>query len=86
MPKYHLHEFSLPSTDSLLKSLSQKEGIHIELLFVSTVCETFKTQESFVHLESPVIEKGGRNLVYKGIINCTSNERSLQISRDGILL
>lgn len=53
---------------SLLKSCI---GIH------RTVCETFKTQESFVHLESPVIEKGGRNLVYKGIINCTSNERSL---------
>lgn len=53
---------------SLLKSCI---GIH------RTVSETFKTKESFIRLESPVIEKEGRHLVYKGMINSTQNERTL---------
>ena len=53
---------------SLLKSCI---GIH------RTASETFKTKESFVRLESPIIEKGGKHLVYKALINSTSNERLL---------
>lgn len=53
---------------SLLKSCI---GIH------RTVSETFKAQESFIRLESSIIEKEGRVLVYKGIINCTSDECAL---------
>jgi hypothetical protein len=53
---------------SLLKSCI---GIH------RTVSETFKTKESFVRLDFPIIEKEGRHLVYKGMINSTSNERLL---------
>lgn len=56
---------------SLLKSCI---GIH------RTVSETFKTKESFVHLETPIIEKEGRRLVYKGMIDSTSNERLLLIN------
>lgn len=50
---------------SLLKSCI---GIH------RTVSETFKIKESFIRIESPIIEKEGRNLTYKGVINCTTNE------------
>ena len=46
-------------------------GIH------RTASETFKTKESFVRLESPIIEKEGKHLVYKALINSTSNERLL---------
>lgn len=53
---------------SLLKSCI---GIH------RTVSETFKTKESFIRLEAPIIEKEGRHLVYKGMINSTPNERTL---------
>jgi len=53
---------------SLLKSCI---GIH------RTVSETFKVQESFVRIEDPIIEKGGRLLSYKGIISATPNVRSL---------
>ncbi len=53
---------------SLLKSCI---GIH------RTVSETFKTKESFIRLEAPIIEKEGRHLVYKGMINSTLNERAL---------
>lgn len=56
---------------SLLKSCV---GIH------RTVCETFKVQESFIRLDSSIIEKEGRQLAYKGIIDCTSHERSLLTS------
>ncbi len=56
---------------SLLKSCI---GIH------RTVSETFKTNESFIRLENPIIEKEGRRLVYKGMINSTPNERSLLIN------
>lgn len=53
---------------SLLKSCI---GIH------RTVSETFKVQESFVRIEDPIIEKGGRLLSYKGIISATPNVRLL---------
>lgn len=56
---------------SLLKSCI---GIH------RTVSETFKVQESFVRLESNIIEKEGRNIANKAIINCTANDRLLLIS------
>lgn len=56
---------------SLLKSCI---GIH------RTVSETFKTNESFIRLENPIIEKEGRRLVHKGMINSTPNERSLLIN------
>lgn len=56
---------------SLLKSCI---GIH------RTVCETFKVKESFVRIESPLIEKEGRLLAYKGIISTSSNARSLLIN------
>lgn len=56
---------------SLLKSCA---GIH------RTVCETFKVQESFIRLDSSIIEKDGKLLVYKGMINRTSNERNLLTS------
>lgn len=52
---------------SLLKSCI---GIH------RTASETFKINESFVRIESPIIEKEGKHLVYKGMIDSTSNERS----------
>lgn len=56
---------------SLLKSCI---GIH------RTVSETFKTKESFIRLETPIIEKEGKHLVYKGRINGTPNERTSLIT------
>ena len=53
---------------SLLKSCI---GIH------RTVSETYKSNESFVRLEAPIIEKNGKQLIYKGIVNSTQQERSL---------
>ena len=56
---------------SLLKSCI---GIH------RTVCETYKTKETFFHIKSPVIEKEGTHLVYKGIITSKKKERDILIS------
>lgn len=56
---------------SLLKSCV---GIH------RTVSETFKAKESFIRIENPFIEKEGKLLAYKGMINCTPNDRSLLTS------
>ena len=53
---------------SLLKSCV---GIH------RTVCETFKIQESFVHIEEPDLKKEGETLFYGGIINTTFQMRNL---------
>ena len=61
---------------SLLKSCI---GIH------RTVSETFKSKESFVRIETPIIEKEGRQLVYKGMINCTTHDRSLLTTAGYIL-
>lgn len=68
---YHVKHDNGPWAIDIISLLKSCIGIH------RTVSETFKMKESFVRLESPVIEKEGKVLTYKGIINCAPDKRPL---------
>lgn len=66
-----IHHDNGPWKIDIISLLQSCVGIH------RTVSETFKTKESFVHLEAPIIGKEGSHLVCMGLINSTPNERTL---------
>lgn len=65
------HTSTYPYTIDIISLLMSCVGIH------RTACETFKENESFIHIESPIVEKHSKTLTYSASIRCDAKMRRL---------